>query len=244
MSAAINISSRRRQGRRVSARTVRAPTFTKAFRRRPNVFMRVPRQIVVRQAQLGEKKFFDNSFSTASTNAWAIITANLVIPGQGQTVETRIGDSISITSLNFRMFLSMPVVESAVVPSPVILTRVIIGISHVGILAAATDVVDTGATSASLAYYQNSTISDFTILKDFFIKVDPHALNEGAINLFSHGVSISDVVKFTHQFKKPLVMKFAAGTTTVRQNGFFVIAVSTGTGATQNIETRARYLDK
>jgi len=245
MSASINISQRGIR-RAASARRKRVGVARPFQTRRPNVF--VPRQpiaaIVRRQvARMGEKKFFDQSLATATTNAWAIILASAVALGQGQTVETRIGDKLNLISFNFRMFLSMNALEAQVTPSPVILTRIIIGVSHVGVIGATTDVVDTGSTSDLLSYYQNTTISDFTILKDFFIKVDPHALNEGAVDSFAHGTSISDVVKFTHTFKKPLQLRFGAGTTNVTQNSIFILAVSSSTGGIQNIETRARYSD-
>ena len=246
MSASINISSR---GRRASARRTRLVGqggFTGGVKRRrvaPRIrTFALPRQIVVRRST-AEKKFFDTSLATATTAAWAIIQASGFIPGQGQTVETRIGDKVSVTSINFRMYLSMNALEAQAAPSPVILTRIIVGISHQDVIGAASDVVDTGSTSQLMSYYTNTTIGDFTILKDFMIKVFPHALNEGTANAFAHGVSISDVIKFTHTFKKPMVVKFAAGSTTVKKNALFILAVSTATGAVQNIETRIRYTD-
>lgn len=244
MSASINISSRRRQGRRVSVRTVRAPPFRKGFRRRPNQFIVVPRQMaIVPRALQGEKKFFDVSLADASATSWTTLSSSLCVPAQGQTVETRIGDKLSVLSINVRVFVSMNAVEAAVAPSPVILTRFILGVIPAGGGATPGNVVDTGATTLLLSYYQNSTISDFIILKDWMVRVDPHALNEGVVNSFGHGVSVSDVIKFTHVFKKPLAVRFAAGTTTVTRGTIFLMAVSTATGATQNIETRCRFTD-
>ena len=242
MSASINISSQSSQGSRGIARMARQRVVLPAKRRKTRTRIYLPqRTYAVRPT--GEKKFFDSSLSTATTAAWAIILNSAVIPTQGAGALQRTGDKLSILSFNFRIYLSMNAVEAQAAPSPTILTRIIIGVSHVGVIAATTDVVDTGATADLLSYYQNSTISDFTILKDFFIKVDPHALNEGVTNSFAHGTSISDVVKFTHTWKKPLAVKFGAGTTNVTRNSIFVMAISSATGATQNVEIRARYLD-
>lgn len=247
MSASINISSRSRRATARRTRLIGQGGFMGGVKRRRPVrsaFIPRPiRTIVVRQPRLGEKKFFDQSFATATTAAWAILAASIVIPAQGVTVETRVGDKLSLTSINFRMFLSMNAVEAAAAPSPVILTRIIVGVTHVGVIAAATDVVDTGSTSQTLSWRKIPTVTDFTILKDFYIRVDPHALNEGAVNSFGHGTSVSEVIKFTHVFKKPIPVRFGAGTTTVVQNSVFILAVSTATGGVQNIETRARYLD-
>ncbi len=245
MSATINISSRRRQSRRVSARNVRAPPFTRGFRRRPNVFMRVPRQIIVRQASPGEKKFFDTSASVATTAAWAIVTglAAIAAPSQGQTIETRVGDRISVTSINVRMFLSLSTLEAQTAITPEVMTRVIVGVIKVGGTVTVADVVDTGSTTDILSYRNLNTVDQFQILKDFTVKVKPDNMNEGAVDSFAQGVALSDVIKFTHVFKKPLDVRFVAGTNTTSRNGIFVMAVSTVTGATMLFENRARYTD-
>ena len=245
MSAMINISARPRPATSRRTRQIgQGGVIGTRVRRKgfiPRTF-RAPKTVVIVQRP-GEKKFFDQSLAVATTAAWAIISVSVCIPAQGTGIELRIGDSISVTSLNFRMYLSMNAVEAQAAPSPTILTRIIIGVSNRGQLAATTDVVDTGSTSDLLSYYQNSTIRDFTILKDFFVKVDPHALNEGVVNSFAHGTSISDVVKFTHTFKKPLQVRFGAASTNVTQNAFFIMAISSATGGTQNIECRTRYTD-
>ncbi len=247
MSASINISS---GTRRTTARRTRLlgqggfmggpKRVRRQFRQQPRPITAIVRRIVQRT---GEKKFNDTSLATTTTAAWAILTQNLIAPVAGDLVERRIGDRIRITSINFRMFLSMNALEAQAAPSPMITCRIIVGINHQGGTTVTTDVVDTGSTSQLLSWYQNSTISDFTILKDFMIRVDPHALNEGSPNAFAHGTSISEVIKWSHTFKNPLELRQAAGATGVTKNSFFIMAVSTASGAVQNIETRIRYTD-
>ena len=240
MSASINISQRGIR-RAATARRKRLGGRTPFARRRPNVF--VPRPVTIIVQRQGERKFFDSSFNNASTNTWVTTSSNICVPTQGTGNQNRLGQKISITSMNFRMYLSMNAVEAQATPSPTILSRVIVGVIRPGAGVTVGDVVDTGATADLLAYRQIDNTSDFMILKDFFIKVDPHALNEGAVNAFAHGTSISEVIKFTKVWKKPMPMKFVTASDVASQNGIFIMAISSATGAVLNIETRTRFTD-
>ena len=137
----------------------------------------------------------------------------------------------------------MNALEAQAAPSPVILTRIIIGINKIGGTVTVADVVDTGSSADLLSWRKMDTVDDFIILKDFFIRIDPHALNEGVTNSFAYGTSISQVIKYSKNFSPPLKMSYATGLDTPTRNNIFLLAISTATGAVLNIETRTRFTD-
>ncbi len=242
MSQTLNISSRRSSSRPVRVRSVRAPTFTRKFRRRPNTFAIVPRPMP-RAKLTAELKFFDTSFAQASTVTWVVISQNLCVPTQGQGNQNRIGSKITIRSLNFRMFLSSNAVESQTTPTPQIMSRVFVGINVGGGTVTNTSVMDTGATSQLLSWRNVDHTEDHTMIKDFRILVKPSDMNEGSANLFAAGTTISEVVSWTKVWPKGLSLKFVTGADTLARNGLFMMFVSTATGAVLNVETRCRYTD-
>ncbi len=241
MSASLNISGapfrKRRNGLRFTPSSIRKRN-GKNFR--PVSFNRIPRGLVLRKPEL---KFFDASTSNTTTNAWVMTLSNVCSPAEGTGDQTRIGSKINIMTFNLRAKLSVGVTESQTVPQPEVITRIIVGISHQGGTVVTTDVVDTGATTDLLAYRNMDQVGDFTILKDFYMKVEPWVTNEGAINLFATGVRESDVITYSKHWKLGLQKTFAAGTTTATKNGIFIMVISNSTGATLVLELRTRYTD-
>ncbi len=201
------------------------------------------RTIVVHKAPHRERKFFDTSQAAASTTGWVVNNNALCIPTAGTGNQNRIGSKITIQALHMKMFLSINAVESAATPNPMIMARIIIGVAHNGGTVVTTDVIDTGASSQLLAWRQVDEVSQFTILTDFYIIAKPQDVNEGAVNVFANGTTISEVVKFTKVWKNGLPKKFITASDIATRNSLFLMAVSTATGAVLNIETRCRFTD-
>lgn len=244
MSASINISSQRRMS---TARRTRLPARSLGIRKRLSRAhtgrITLPPRTIVRVVNPGEKKFFDSSFQTAVTASWNVFSSSLCIPAAGTGSQTRIGSAISIVSFHMSAFLQLGELEAQANPAPEILYRVIIGVARKGGTTTVADVLDTGATNQILAWRNLDETRNIRILKDFYVRLDPHALNEGTANNFANGTSNSQVIKFTHVFKKPLVLRFSLATTTITENSLFAMVIGTNVGSTLNMETRTRYTD-
>ncbi len=234
MSASVNLS---RPSRR-AMKPFRSPAMR--GKRRKFVPTKTIIKIVERQ---GERKFFDNSFSTASAVTWAVFSSNIVNVGEGVTNQLRIGSKIMLQSIHLRMVSTISNVESQANPINDVLTRIILGVSKNGGTVAVADILDLGSTTDLLSWRTIDTATEFTVLADFFVEVQPTQLNEGAVNLFATGEVNSPVQKFSKVFNKPLKMSFTTATTTATQNGIFLMVISTSIGATIKIETRARFTD-
>lgn len=245
MSASINISSRRHPASARRTRVIGQAGFMGGVkRRRPAraAFITRPVRIVLPPIR-GEKKFFDVSAQVATAITWANQTSHLCIPAEGITAQLRIGNKINVVSLHVRCFLSVAQLESQTAPLSQIVTRVLIVQSNDGTVPAIGDVVDTGSTSDLLSWRNMDNTSEYSILSDFYLKVDPHVVNEGNINLFAHGAAASDVVRYNKNWKTPLKVQFKTGTATPSNMTFYLMAISSATGATLNIETRTRFTD-
>ena len=238
MSQSINISSGSRKTRLKRTRYVPAKA-TRVRRVAPTrtIVKYVPRQ--------GEKKFFDRSFSVATAITWALQDAQaLFIPGEGTSNKLRIGNKVNVISLHCRFILQLAQLEAQAAPLNQIVTRVLIGHSHDGSMPAVGDIVDiAGSTTDLLSWRNMDNTQEFSILSDFYLKIQPFNLNEGAINSFAHGANNSEVVRFNKLWKKPLKAQFKSGTVTPSANNFFIMAISTSLGATLNVEIRTRYTD-
>ncbi len=242
MSASINISSQSSRGSARSARFKRGRIVLPAKRRRITL---PPRTTIVKfvARPTGEKKFFDLSFAEVTTTAWANIGSVFPVPTKGTDDQNRIGSKISIVSVHVNHFLSQTAAEAQAAPSPEVTTRLVMGVTKSGALPGVGQIMDVGATTQLIGFRQLNDTDNFRVIKDWYSRSDPKALNEGAANAFAHGTSISQVTSWTHVFKKPLVMKFSSAADTVDANGLFLQAVSTLAGATNNIEIRVRYMD-
>lgn len=190
-----------------------------------------------------EKKFFDLSNSSATSAIWNMLATNVCVPTQGTGNQNRIGQIVSVTAVNFRMFLQIAAAESAALPPPSILCRIIVGVNNGPGTTAVSDVVDEGSTTDLLSYRNIDGVTDITVLKDFYIRVDPWVTNEGAIDKFANGVKQGEVVKWTHVFKKPLQLRFDTASDNVAKNSIFLMAISSAAGATHKIEIRTRFTD-
>ncbi len=243
MSARINISQR--GIRQASVRRKRSAGVRPFQSRRPNVFIprRMPITQIVKRAvsRLSERKFHDNSFSTASAITWSIFSSNIVNVDEGTTNETRIGVRMNLNSIHLRCFSTIPNVESQANPVNSVLTRVLMGVSAAGGTIAVAEILDLGSTTDLLSYRNLSNTGEFSVLTDFYIMVEPTSNNEGAINSFASGLTTSKVVTYSKVWKNPLKMQFLTGSTTATKNSIWLMVISNSIGATVNIETRARF---
>ena len=113
------------------------------------------------------------------------------------------------------MYTFLGSLESQIVPINQIQTRVIVGINIDGGATVAANVVDTGATDILIAHRNLGYTRQYRTLKDVFFKIEPLCVNEGVVNSFACGKADSQVVEFTHTFKKPLIVSLRISVTPV-----------------------------
>lgn len=163
-----------------------------------------------------ERKFLDTELTTtALTAAWVPLnptgtgaTDTLSIPVVGTGESERIGRKYQIHSLYVQGQFQVPALEAAAAPPGDVRCRVIVYWDKQtnGAEAAATDIMDAGGAIDSLAFRNLQFTSRFKVLYDKTIVIRfPNSVNNGAANVFSHGLRLYDW-NFYKKFKVPITV--------------------------------------
>lgn len=168
-----------------------------------------------------ENKFLDSELTlTATTTTWQALnpagtgcTNSLSVPAQGDGESERDGRVYYIKSLHLRGSVQMTASESDNGPQGPAYTRVVVywDTQTNAAEATATDIMDAGGTSDSLAFRNLQNSKRFVVLYDKTVKVTPTEMNEGAANLFAQSPAVT-FWKFNKNFKKPIKVR-CSGTT-------------------------------
>lgn len=199
-----------------------------------------------------ENKFFDVETATdAFSGTWATMepaTTNLTAVGQGDGESNRDGRRYAIRSIHLRGEIRINAAESQTTPKSDELCRIVLvwDSQTNGAQLTATDVMDGSGTNDFLSLRNLQFTKRFRVLfdKSFHMNTGPANMNEGAANLFAHGL-IFRHWKYNKTFNPPIPVTMS-GTTAdianVTDNSIHMIGVGTSTTSLLSYQCRIRFV--
>lgn len=180
--------------------------------------------------QVSEKKFFDSSLGSSAPSATGAIQSGLLFMANGTDDQTRIGNSINVTSIGYKFVGTLATSETTENAVRVILFR---DIQSNG---AAPTVADVLTTAAFDSYFNPDNVERFEILDDRIIRV-------GACT--GTTTAILPMIATSNCYKKLSFKSTYTSNSAIvpSSNNLCILTIGRNTAGTYTFRIRARYTD-
>lgn len=201
-----------------------------------------------------ETKFKDAEVqSTILATTWQTVNPSeaaldsLSSVAQGTTESEHLGRTMYMISLHLRGEFFLPAIESSGSPSSDVTIRfaIVKDSDTKGTEVTATDVFDAGQTTDRFAFRNLQHTSRLRVYFERTFVIKPYNMNEGASNLYAHGVAVKHW-KVNLNFKKPIRVLFSdpsARVSSIVDNSFHFVVISSSSAASVAYQVRLRFKD-